>query len=174
MPFTPLHLGPALAVGLPLRKYLHLPTFIVGNVILDLEPFLVITLGLDYPLHGYFHTFLSALIVGLLLGLVMYKFEKPMKPFYKLTLLETNDTLKLKSFLLAGFFGTALHVLFDAVIYSEMMPFLPWTTNPLIKIGLSASQVYDACVWLGILGVVYYIVTAIYSIFKKHHQKRAV
>jgi len=170
MPFTPLHLGPALAIGLPLRKYLHTPTFIVGNVVLDIEPFMVIVLGLNYPLHGYLHTFLSALIVGLLVGFVMFKLEKPMQPLYKVTLLETDGTLGIKSFLLAGVFGTILHVLFDAVLYSEMTPFFPWIINPLIGMGLSVFQVYSFCIWLGILGIAYYLVALVYSIFKSHHK----
>ncbi|MDD4325670.1 MAG: hydrolase, partial [Candidatus Bathyarchaeota archaeon] len=134
--------------------------------------FMVIVLGLNYPLHGYLHTFLSALIVGLLLGVVMYKLEKPMQPLYKVTLLETDGTLGIKSFLLAGVFGTTLHVLFDAVLYSEMAPFFPWTINPLIGIGLSTVQVYSFCIGLGIIGIVYYVVTVVYSLFKKNHKKR--
>ena len=82
MPFTPFHLGPALGIGLPLRKYVHVPTFVMASVILDFEPFLVIYLGLDYPLHGYMHTFLSALLVGLLLGYVAFKLERFVQPVY--------------------------------------------------------------------------------------------
>ena len=67
MPFTPFHLGPALGLGLPLRRYMHVPTFIVASVILDVEPFLVLQFGLNYPLHGYLHTFLASLFVGFLL-----------------------------------------------------------------------------------------------------------
>ncbi|MCX8170580.1 MAG: hypothetical protein N3E47_01215 [Candidatus Bathyarchaeota archaeon] len=57
MPFTLFHLGPALGLGLPLRRRLHVPTLVLANVIVDLEPFFVLFLGLDYPLHGYFHIF---------------------------------------------------------------------------------------------------------------------
>ncbi len=166
MPFTPFHLGPALAVGLPLRRYLHVPTFIVGNVILDAEGFLVITLGLSYPLHGYLHTFVSAIAVGLLLGLVMFKLERPLQPFYRKIELETDKALKLKSFLLAGVFGAVLHVLFDAFLYSEMMPFYPLTANPFLSIGLSMSQVYNVCAILGIIGLVYYAAIVIYSMYR--------
>jgi hypothetical protein len=73
MPFTPFHLGPAIAVGLPMRKYFHAPTFIVGNLVLDIEPLLVLVLGVRYPLHGYLHTLVLAIVVGLLLGFVMFK-----------------------------------------------------------------------------------------------------
>ena len=74
MPFTPLHLGPALAIGYIVRKRVHWPTFILANIIVDIEPLLVLVLGMmSYPLHGYLHTFISSLIMGSLLGYIMYK-----------------------------------------------------------------------------------------------------
>ena len=90
MPFTPFHLGPALGFGLPLRRYIHLPTFIVANVVIDLEPFFVIVLGLmgKYPLHGYLHTFILTFPLGTALGYVMFLLEGFFQPIYK-TLLKT-------------------------------------------------------------------------------------
>ncbi len=119
MPFTPFHLGPALAFGLPLRRYLHVPTFIVGNVILDVEGLVVIVFGLNYPLHGNVHTFLLAISVGLLLGFVMFKIEEPIQPIYRKIQVETNRPLKLRSFLLAGVLGAILHVVFDVFLYQK-------------------------------------------------------
>jgi hypothetical protein len=86
MPFTPFHFGPALGLGLPFRKYVHTPTFIVANVIVDVEPFLVLLLGLRYPLHGYLHTFLSAFLMGLALGYGMFLLERVLHPLYKVFL----------------------------------------------------------------------------------------
>jgi hypothetical protein len=110
MPFTPFHLGPALGLGLPLRKYVHVPTFIVAKVILDVEPFLVLQYGLNYPLHGYLHTFLLSFFVGLLLGYATFILERFVQPVYKVLLLESSSSLNLKSFLLSGALGTGLHV----------------------------------------------------------------
>jgi membrane-bound metal-dependent hydrolase YbcI (DUF457 family) len=167
MPFTPFHLGPALAAGLPLRRWLHVPTFIVGNVILDVEPLAVLVFGLDYPLHGYLHTLLLATAAGLLLGAVMFSLEKPFQPLYRKIQLETSRPLKLKSFLLAGVLGTALHVLLDALLYSEMKPLFPFAANPLLNFHTSALEVYLLCFWLGIFGVAYYGVLIAYSAYKK-------
>ena len=166
MPFTFYHLGPALAFGLPLRKYLHLPTFIVANVILDIEPLLVMMFGFNYPLHGYLHTALSAVGVGLLLGLVMFRLEGLMKDFYFKLQLE-NSSLRLKSFLVAGIFGAALHVLFDSLLYSEMNPLFPLLGNSLRSLNISSSSVYSSCVWLGVLGIAFYCVILVYSFVKK-------
>jgi hypothetical protein len=173
MPFTPFHLGPALAVGLPLRRWLHAPTFIVGNVILDVEPLAVLVFGLNYPLHGYLHTFLLATAIGLVLGFVMFSLEKPMQPLYRKIQLETNRPLKLKSFLLSGVFGTALHVAFDALLYSEIKPFFPWTLNPLLNFHASTLEVYLICVWLGIFGVGYYIALFAYALYKKKQNQKS-
>jgi len=156
MPFTPFHLGPALGLGLPLRKYVHVPTFITANVILDVEPFLVLQYGLNYPLHGYLHTFLASLFVGLLLGYAMFILERFLKPIYKALLLETGSSLNLKSFLLSGALGTGLHVLLDSPLYADIQPFYPLTTNPLYNPAL-AIEVYSLCVWMGIFGIIWYV-----------------
>lgn len=156
MPFTPFHLGPALGLGLPLRRYMHVPTFIVANVILDIEPFLVLQFRLNYPLHGYLHTFLAALFIGLLLGYTMFTLERFLKPIYKTLLLETGNSLNLKAFLLSGALGTWLHVLLDSPLYAEIQPFYPLTTNPLYNPALE-TEVYSLCVWMGIFGIIWYV-----------------
>jgi hypothetical protein len=172
MPFTPLHLGPALAIGLLLRRYLHAPTFIVGNLIVDVEGLLVVTLGINYPLHGYVHTFLLAAAVGLLLGFLMFKLEKSMQPVYRKIQLETNRSLKLPAFLLAGVFGATLHVGFDALLYSEMTPFFPLTANPLLGLNVSSLEVYLVCFWMGILGVGYYVALLGYTQYKEGKSRK--
>ncbi|MCW4029656.1 MAG: DUF4184 family protein [Candidatus Bathyarchaeota archaeon] len=174
MPFTPFHLGPALAVGLPLRRYLHAPTFIVANVILDVEPFLVLVLGLPYPLHGYLHSLLLASAVGLALGAVMFWIEKPLQPFYQKIQLETRKPLKLRSFLLAGVLGAWLHVLLDAFLYSEMEPFYPWTANPMLQAGIGSPEEYLLCVYLGIFGVAYWAALIAYSSYQTNKKQSAV
>ena len=166
MPFTPYHFGPALGFGLPLRKYMHAPTFILANVIVDVEPFLVLFLGLRYPLHGYLHTFLLAFFVGLALGYVMFLLERFLHPLYTVLLLESDETLNLRSFFVAGFLGTTLHVLLDSPLYGEMRPFFPLTINPLYNPDLSL-EVYSFCVWMGIVGIIFYIGLLVFLSYKK-------
>lgn len=170
MPFTPLHLGPGLALGLPLRSHLHTPTFLLANIIVDVEPFLVLFLSLRYPLHGYLHTFLLAVPVGFLLGYVMFLLEKILQPLYKMFMLEKNNGLGLKPFLLAGGLGTGLHVLFDAPLYSDIRPFYPSTANPLYNPSLT-PEIYGLCVWMGAFGTAYYILLAGLSIYRRLSKK---
>ena len=172
MPFTPFHLGPALGFGLPFRKYLHVPTFLVANILVDVEPFLGLSLGLDYPLHGYLHTFIVAFILGLALGYAMFLSEGISRPFYKTFLLKSNATPKLKSFIVAGVLGTMLHVLLDSPLYDDIRPFYPLLANPLYHLALS-SKVYGFCMWAGILGIVFYLGLLLFSVYcglgKKRH-----
>jgi membrane-bound metal-dependent hydrolase YbcI (DUF457 family) len=138
----------------------------MGNVILDVEGFLVLVFGLNYPLHGYLHTFLFSAVVGLLLGVLMFKLERPIQPLYRKLQLETTHTLKLKSFLSAGVIGAVLHVFFDALLYGEMMPFFPLTANPLLDVSISSSGVYLLFVGLGVLGVLFYVSLFAFSLYR--------
>jgi hypothetical protein len=161
LPLTPFHLGPALAIGLPLRKYIHAPTFILGNVIVDVEPLLVFVLGFNYPLHGYLHTLLLASVLGVLLGLVMYFLERTLQPLFRLLLLEIDNKQRLGAFIVGGAFSTMLHVLFDAPLYSDIQPFFPLTANPM-RGAFSSSQVYAGTMWLGVLGIVFYAIILLF------------
>lgn len=164
MPFTPYHLGPAFAFGLPLRNTIHVPTFIIANVILDVEPFLVLVLGLDYPLHGYLHTFIISFFIGLVLGYAMFLLEGFLCPLNKALLLDSSKVLDFRSFLLAGVSGTFLHVLIDSPLYTDIRPFYPLITNPMFCPSLT-SDIYNISFWMGILGLMYYVVLMIKSAY---------
>ncbi len=138
----------------------------LANIILDVEPFLVLFYGLNYPFHGYLHTFLLAFFVGLALSCAMFLLERILHPLYKLFLFESDNMLSLKSFLAAGVLGTALHVLFDSPLYGEMRPFYPLTMNPLYNPALSL-EIYSLCVWMGILGIAYYVAILVFLTYKK-------
>ena len=167
MPFTPYHFGPALGFGLPLRKHIHLPTFIVANVIVDVEPLLVLVLGLNYPLHGYLHTYISAIFLGIIGGYVMFLLERFFQPLYKTLLLESDRNQKQMSFILAGVSGIMLHVTLDSPLYSDITPFYPLTTNPLYNPVLT-SEIYSFCVWMGLIGIIFYIGLLGLSKFHRH------
>lgn len=155
MPFTPFHLGPAFALGLPLRRRIHFFTFVLTNVIVDVEPFLVLVLGLSYPLHGFLHTFLLGEIFCLLVSLLMFKLESFLISFYRL-ILPQYESPKLKCYLASGLIGGFLHILLDSPMYSEMMPLFPLKINPLYNPTLT-KPIYTICTLLGLIGIAYYI-----------------
>ena len=163
MPFTPFHLGPALSLGILLRKYIHAPTFILANVILDIEPLLVLLFGLRYPLHGYLHTFIAAIGVGIAFGLVMFLLERPMQQLCKRLLLEPQATFKKSQFLIAGVLGAMLHVIFDAPLYYDIKPFYPLTVNPVYG-WASSSEIYRLSAWMGVLGITFYSLLIVWTL----------
>ena len=156
MPFTLFHLGPAFAFGLLLRKWLHLPTFLVASVAVDVEPLLVLVLKLDYPLHGYLHTFLAAIPYGVAIGYIMIYLKKMFNPLYKALLLEEDRPIGKKPFLLAGLIGSASHILLDSPLYEDIHPFYPLEANPLYNPSLTLP-IYSLCIWTLLIGVLLYL-----------------
>jgi len=147
MPFTPLHLGPALALGYMLRRVLHWPTFIIANLLVDVEPLLVLTglLG-DYPLHGYLHTLLASLLAGPLLGYAMSQVDRPLRDLYRGLALVGEEGGGVRGYVSAGALGWALHVLLDAPLYSDIKPLYPSPINPFLMhqryVGLYLNLVF--------------------------------
>ena len=166
MPFTPFHLGPALCLGIPMRKYIHAPTFILASVLLDIEPLFVLVMGLNYPLHGYLHTFIAAIVMGVVFGFAMFFLERTMHPLYKALSLEQEATFEKTHFMIAGVLGTMLHVLFDSPLYWDIRPFYPLTANPLYG-SVSSLEIYLLSVWMGVLGMVFYFLL----LFSRAHKR---
>jgi membrane-bound metal-dependent hydrolase YbcI (DUF457 family) len=164
MPLTPYHLGPASWIGLLFRRYLDIPTFIIANIIIDIEPFLVIVFNLNYPMHGIFHTFLGAAFIGLVLALIMYKlYPRLVKriPFMKISQPHTFKTI-----LISSISGVSFHVLLDAPLYSDILPFYPFHTNPFYTL-VSSSTVYTFCTISFIFGLCLYLIL---KLTKKAHK----
>jgi len=159
MPFTPFHFGPHACVSLPFCKRLDVFTFICANVAVDLEPLAVMLLKLDYPMHGYCHTFLGASVVGCVLALCLYPFRKVIQEI--LTLLQIPSRPTLKTLMISGVLGGCMHVLFDAVIYPDVHPFYPSLQNPLCgAFSISAFGMRRLCLYSFIPALLIYIYIA--------------
>lgn len=111
MPFTLYHLGPALLVGLPLRRRIDLTTLCIASVVLDIRPALVLFGVLPGPYHWVEHTYLGAavvtgvLIVGMVLGARRFptRFDR-----------WRTDGGGLTGLVIPGLIGTLLHVTLDS------------------------------------------------------------
>ena len=131
MPFTLFHLGPGLLLGLLLLGYIDFPTFLVGSVIVDVEPFLVLTLNLNYPLHGFLHSFLGGTLLAFILAVAMSRLRRTFSPL--MSFLKLEQKLSFESVLSASLFGIYLHILLDSPLYSDIRPFYPLSFNPLLS-----------------------------------------
>lgn len=146
MPLTPFHLGPGLLIGLLLLSYIDFATFLVASVIVDVEPIVVIIFDLDYPLHGFFHSFLGGTIVAFLLAAVMSKVRESLSPLLSFFKLEQKSTFK--KILLASLTGIYIHILLDSRMHRDIRPFYPLDFNPFLSSSsLPGLWVHMLCVW---------------------------
>jgi len=155
MPFTLLHLGPALLLGMIFFRYVDLLIFSVSSIIVDIEPFLVLALNLDCPIHGFVHSFLGATIIALFLAAAMVKVRERLG--WVLGFFKIEQKPSIGSIILASFLGAYLHILLDSPLYPEMRPFYPLGINPLLgRSPLTSLEIYSLCIVCFIGGLAVY------------------
>ena len=157
MPFTPFHFGPHACVSLPLCRRLDIPIFLGANVAIDIEPLLVMTYNLNYPLHGCCHTLLIGGLVGLVLGSAAYPLRHFIGKGMNVLRLPYGPTFAKMA--LSGLLGAWLHVLFDTPMYTVIKPFYPLQANPLYGC-LSIDAVYSICAACFVPALIIYILVA--------------
>jgi len=161
MPFTPFHLGPGLLFGLLLLSYVDFPTFLVASVIVDIEPFLVLTSNLNYPLHGFLHSFLGGTLLAFIIAAAMSKMRSILSPL--MSFLKLEQKLSFKSILSASLFSVYLHILLDSPLYSDIRPFYPFDFNPFLSNSmLIGFEVYTLCTFSFIGGAVIYAIRLVF------------
>jgi len=165
MPLTPFHLGPALFFGLLLLRCLDLPTFLIANVIIDIEPLLVVSCNLDYRVHGFFHSFIGSTLIALLLVAVMSKVPESFSPLLTFFKIETNPSFL--SIFSASLSGVYLHILLDSRMHRDIQPFYPFDANPFLnRSSVSGLDVYLFCVWCLIgAAIIYGIKNNMYNFY---------
>ncbi|MBY9006918.1 MAG: metal-dependent hydrolase [Candidatus Lokiarchaeota archaeon] len=167
MPFTPYHFGPALFIGLVLLNVFDFLTFLIANIILDIEGFLVLFLNLDYPLHGFFHSFLGSSIVAVLLSLIMLKLRKYFTPF--LSSIKIKQEISNKKIFFGAFIGIYFHIFLDSFLYTDIKPFFPSNYNPLLQNNsFTMDFIYNFCGWC-FLGTLIIYLTILFLHYKKEN-----
>ena len=146
MPFTPFHFGPGLLISLTFLSFIDIPTFLIASVIIDVEPFLVLVFHLDYPLHGFFHSFLGGFIVAALLAMVMSKIRKYFTPL--ITFFKIEQSISFKKILFSSICAIFIHILLDSPIYLDIRPFFPFAFNPFYRSTVMPGLIeYLICAW---------------------------
>jgi membrane-bound metal-dependent hydrolase YbcI (DUF457 family) len=163
MPFTPFHFGPSSWIGLILFKIFDFSTLLISSVIVDIEPFCVLFLNLDYPLHGFFHSFLGGSIMAVLLAIILYYLKDKIKKIMAIFKLAQDSSFN--KILWTSFFGVYFHLLLDAFLYKDMKPFYPLENNPFLGL-FSSQQIYLFCGLSFLVGILFYLVRLL--IIKKH------
>ncbi len=99
---------------------------------LDAEPLLVLALRLhpEHPIHGYLHTFLLALPLGLLIGFTTHLLEDRFAPLYELP--AEGGRRSGRAPVRRGP-GVRAPVLLDAPYNTDIRPLYPLAANPLFN-----------------------------------------
>lgn len=155
MPFTPFHLGPSFWIGLFLFRFINLFAFLIASVIVDIEPFFVLLLNLDYPLHGFLHTFLGGTIVAITLSGIIYRFRIMMREIAAVLKLPQESDFKI--ILFSCILGVYFHIFLDSFLYADMKSFFPFKINSLYGL-VSFNLMYLFCSFCFILGGLLYLV----------------
>jgi membrane-bound metal-dependent hydrolase YbcI (DUF457 family) len=144
MPFTPFHLGPAFLLGELFEKKVNLFSILIGSITIDVRATYCLFAGCR-PLHGPFHTFLAATIIGLLIAWLIFSQRMWLR---KITdKLRIEQSYSLNSIILGSITGTWSHVILDSFLYTDITPLWPLSLNPLLAVAGSGT-IYIICVLL--------------------------
>ena len=167
MPFTPLHLGPALLVALIMYPLLDIPTFLLASVIIDFEPLIILIIGLPQPLHGQYHSLTLGIVPALFVGIIMYfvkSFTNPLMVRFKLP-----QTSRIRVYLLSAFTGVWLHVITDALMYQDINLAYPLSGNPLLGILETSLVIRISLLAFPMSFIIYFIRVTITSLREKRN-----
>ncbi|WP_087016443.1 hypothetical protein [Thaumasiovibrio subtropicus] len=153
MPFTPFHMGAGVVMKSAAGRHFSLTLFGWSQIVIDVQPLVVLLSGGGH-LHGWSHTLLGA--IGL--AIVAAVTGKPLCHLGFLIIRRRHYLpITWTCAFVTAFLGTISHVLFDALIHSDMYLFAPFSTSqPLLGL-LSWDDVNRMCIGLGILGVALYV-----------------
>lgn len=154
MPFTPFHWGPSSWVGFLFYRRFHFCAFLIASVIVDVEPLLVLVFRWDYPLHGFFHSFLGGTLVAVPLAFLLNVSQPLMASFMRPFGLEQKASLK--GLLVACLLGVYSHVFLDSFLYTDIRPFLPFEWNPFFE-KITREWMYSFCLLSFALGSGFYL-----------------
>lgn len=155
MPFTPLHMGPGIAVKAVLQRKFSLVVFGWSQIVIDIQPLVAIITG-KIELHGASHTYLGATFIGLLSALSgKYLGELGLNITRKQHDLPINWTVSF----ISAYIGTYSHVFIDSIMHSDIKPFMPFNmSNPMYEF-LSIENLHVLCIISALIGgIIYFIV----------------
>ena len=173
MPFTPFHLGPALAAKAASPRHLSFLVFASTQVVIDAEVGFYMVRGL-WPVHRFLHTYLGATLVAVaavvlgrpLLGLAIRGWNR-LAAASRRGDLRIEPSIPFVAALSGALSGGYSHVLLDSVMHRDMRPFAPWSdSNGMLHL-MSVDHLYLLCVALGALGGIALLASRLWSSIRR-------
>ena len=164
MPFTPLHLGPGLAIKGLIPNHFSFSMFTLANVAMDVEP-LYRMWRIEFPLHGFSHTLMGALLIAAGSALIGRKAITVGWRIYER--LGGNDEESFRMTWVQAWcgalLGTGSHLLLDPLMHAGMRPFVPLTdANPLLMHAW-VLPMHLGCVLAGMAGMALILTRAVWQ-----------
>ena len=158
MPFTPLHMGPGLALKAVLGRYFSLMVFGFTQVAMDLEPLVRLIRG-DAVLHGFTHTYLGATLIGaasVIVGRPACEFLldrfRPDASMRVLVWLRGSGRITWTAAIVGALTGAYSHVGLDSIMHADMHPLAPMHGRNALLSLISVDVLHVVCVFAGVLG----------------------
>jgi len=153
MPFTPIHLGPgAFFKGIGGDKFSFM-VFGGSQVLMDIEPAYRMIVQ-DPIVHGTSHTLAGATLIGL----VAMSSGKPISELALRLIRYPKTAISWTAAAAGAFAGTFSHILFDAVMHADMLPWAPFSkSNQLLGL-VSIDALHITCALLGVIGAALFVV----------------
>jgi len=159
MPFTPLHMGPALVIKAVTGRHFSVLVFGIAQVAMDIEPLIGILNGWSV-LHGWTHTYLGATLIGIATFLfapplcrwILRRWNRELD-YHGLSWLRSPEPITRFAAATGAFIGTLSHVLLDSIMHADMLPLRPLSVeNGLLRL-ISIDALYLGCFVSALAGV---------------------
>ena len=169
MPFTPLHMGPGLALKSVTGGRFSILMFGLTQVAMDIEPGIGMLRGADV-LHGWTHTYLGATFIAALVlaigrpvcVLILRRWNRELR-HHRLEWLAEPEAIGWPAAALGAFVGAYSHVALDSIMHADMRPFAPLATGNALLSWISIDALQIACVVAGLLGAGLWAALRLYS-----------
>lgn len=134
MPLTPFHTAVAILGFIWFEKF-YLPALVISSVLMDLEPFYYMFIATNPPyLHGFWHTYLGATIIALVVAFLLIKFRKQVDSITKIFKAEQKQ-ISTKWIYASSIIAAWSHILLDSTMHGDMKPLWPITdANPFLNL----------------------------------------
>jgi hypothetical protein len=153
MPFTPLHMGPGIAIKAIARRKFSLMVFGGSQILMDLQPLISMTTG-KLELHGFSHTILGATLIGLASGLL----GKPLGELgLKVLKMPEHLPITWPVAFLSAYIGTYSHILLDSIMHSDVQALAPFRDGNTLQGLLSIEALHMLCIAAATIGGVIYL-----------------
>ena len=161
MPFTPVHLGFAIFI-FSILPFVDPIALLIGTIIIDVEPIFYLITGIG-QMHGIMHSTLGVMVFFIPTSFISWLCYKYLKLDRYLPKYNVYISL------LSGILGLFSHIFFDAILYSEIMFFYPFSNTNGILYNLTSSL----AIYL-ILGMMFLVGTLILGLkyYLKYQQKK--